>query len=65
MKVFHMIRFNDAPSSISVLATLCRPIGSLTTKGKYRSDSSVSQWSCGPNEMSTSDHLISLPSLMH
>jgi hypothetical protein len=64
MKVFLMIRFNESQLSISVLATLCRPIGSLTTNGKFQSDSSVSGWSCGPNEMSMSDHLILLPGSM-
>jgi hypothetical protein len=35
MKVFLMIRFNEAPLSIDVLATLYYPIDSLTTKGKF------------------------------
>jgi hypothetical protein len=64
MKVFLMMRFNEAPLSIGVLATLCHPIGSLTTKGKFRSDSSVYGWSYGPNEMSMSDDLIILSSSM-
>jgi hypothetical protein len=59
-----MIRFNDNLLSISVLATLCRLVGSLTTNGKFRSDSYVSGWSCGPNKMSTSDYLILLPGSM-
>jgi hypothetical protein len=42
MKVFLMIRFNEAPLSINVLTTLCRPIGSLTTNDKFLSDSSIS-----------------------
>jgi hypothetical protein len=42
MKVFLIMRFNEAPLSINVLATLCRPIVSLTTNGKFLSDSSVS-----------------------
>jgi hypothetical protein len=60
MKIFLIVRFNETPLSISVLATLCRSIGSLTTNGKFRLDSSVSGWSYGPNEMSKSDHLILL-----
>jgi hypothetical protein len=35
MKVFLMIRFYEALLSISVLATFCRLIGSLTMKGKF------------------------------
>jgi hypothetical protein len=42
MKVFLMIRFNEAPLSINVLATLCRPISSFTTNGKFLSGSYVS-----------------------
>jgi hypothetical protein len=42
MKVFLMIRFNEAPLSIRVLVTLCRQISSLNTKGKFLSESSVS-----------------------
>jgi hypothetical protein len=53
-------RFNEAPLSIIVLATLCRPIGILMMNGKFLSDSSVIGWSFGPNEISTSDHLILL-----
>jgi hypothetical protein len=64
MKVFLIIRFNEALLSINVLATLCHLIGSLTTNSKFLSDNSVSGWSCGPNEISTSDHLIILPSSM-
>jgi hypothetical protein len=41
MKVFFMIRFNEAPLSINFLATLCHPIGILTTNDKFLSDSSV------------------------
>jgi hypothetical protein len=51
MEVFLIIRFSDAPLLIKVLATLCRPIGILITKSKFPSDSSVSGWSSGPNEM--------------
>jgi hypothetical protein len=50
-----------APLSIKVLATLCRPTGILTTKGKFLSDNSVSGLSSGPNEMPTLDHLILRP----
>jgi hypothetical protein len=42
MNVFLMIRFNEAPLSINVLATLCRLIGNLTTNDKFLSDSFVS-----------------------
>jgi hypothetical protein len=42
MKVFLMMRLSEVPLSIRVLVTLCRPIGSLTTKGKFLSHSSVS-----------------------
>jgi hypothetical protein len=45
MKVFLIKRLREAPQSINVLATLCRPIGIFTMKGKFLSDSSVSRWS--------------------
>jgi hypothetical protein len=61
MKVFLIIRFSEAPLSIKVLATLCHPIGILSTKGRFLSDSSISRWSFGLNEMPTSDHLIAGP----
>jgi hypothetical protein len=61
MNVLLIKRFNEAPLSIIVLATLCHPIGILTMNGKFLSDSSVIGWSSGPNEISTSDHLILLP----
>jgi hypothetical protein len=64
MKAFLMIRFNEAQLLISVLATLCCPIGSLISNGKFLSVSSVSRWSCGSKEMFTSDHLILLPDSM-
>jgi hypothetical protein len=51
MKVFLIKRFNEAPLSINVLATLCRPMGILTTSGWFLSDSSMSVLSSGPNEM--------------
>jgi hypothetical protein len=54
-----------APLSIKVLATLCRPTGILTTKGKFLSDNSVSGLSSGPNEMPTLDHLILRPGSIH
>jgi hypothetical protein len=41
MKVFLIMRFNEAPLSINILATLCRPIEILTTSGRFLSDSSV------------------------
>jgi hypothetical protein len=41
MKIFLMIRFNEAPVSINVLTTLCHLIGSLTMNGKFVLDSSV------------------------
>jgi hypothetical protein len=41
MKVFLIMRFNEVPLSINVLATLCHPIRILTTSGKFLSDSSV------------------------
>jgi hypothetical protein len=64
MKVFLMMRFSEAPLSTRVLATLCHPIGSLTTKGKFQLDSFVSGWSSGPNDMSMSAHFILLSGLM-
>jgi hypothetical protein len=64
MKVFLMIRFNEAPLLITVLVTLCRPIGNLTMNGKVLSDSSVTGWSSGPNDMSMLDHLVILLDLM-
>jgi hypothetical protein len=60
MKIFIIIKFSEAPLSIKVFCTLGRPIGILTMKGRFLSDSSVSGWSSGPNEMSTLDHLILL-----
>jgi hypothetical protein len=42
MKVFLIMRFKEASLSINVLATLCRLIGILITKGKFLSDSSIS-----------------------
>jgi hypothetical protein len=60
MKVFLIISFNEAGLSITVLATLCHPIGIVTMKGKFLSDSTVSAWSSSPNEMLISDHLILL-----
>jgi hypothetical protein len=65
IKVFLIMRFNEAPLSINILATLCHLIGILMMNGKFLSDSSVSGWSSGPNEMSTPDHLILLPGLIH
>jgi hypothetical protein len=41
MKVLFIIRFNEAPLSINVLATLCRPINILTMSGRFFSDSSM------------------------
>jgi hypothetical protein len=64
MKVFLMIRFNEAPLSINVLAILGRPIGNLTMNGKFCSDRSVSRWSSSLNDISTSDHFILLPDSM-
>jgi hypothetical protein len=64
MKVFLMMRFNEALLSIRVLAILCHPIGNLTTNGKFLLDSSVSGWSSGPNDMSMSNHFIILPGSM-
>jgi hypothetical protein len=43
MKVFLMMRFSDASLPTRVLATLCHPIGSLITEGKFCSDNSVSE----------------------
>jgi hypothetical protein len=60
MKVFFIIKFSDVQLSIRVLVTSCRPIGILTTKGKFLSDNSMSGWSSDPNEISTLDHLILL-----
>jgi hypothetical protein len=54
MNVFLIMRLKEAPLSTRVLATLCHPIRSLTTKGKFRLESSVSRWSSGTNEMSVS-----------
>jgi hypothetical protein len=65
MKVFLIIKFSEAPLSIKVLTTLCHPIGILTMKGSLLSDSSVSGWSSGLNEMSASDHLILLLGSIH
>jgi hypothetical protein len=42
MKVFLIMRFNEALLSINVLATLYRPIGILTTNDKFLSDNFVS-----------------------
>jgi hypothetical protein len=42
MKVFLIMRFNETLLSINVLATLCRPIGILTTNDKFLSDNFVS-----------------------
>jgi hypothetical protein len=61
MKVFYIIKFNEAPLSIKFLATLCRLIRILTMKGRFLLDISISGWSSGTNEMPTSDHLILLP----
>jgi hypothetical protein len=61
MKVFLIIKFNEAPLSIKFLATLWRPIRILTMKDRFLSDSSVSGWSSGLNEMSALDHPILLP----
>jgi hypothetical protein len=61
MKVLLIMRFRVTLLSINVFATLCRPIGILTIKGKLLSDSSVSGWSSSLNEMLTSDHFIILP----
>jgi hypothetical protein len=42
MKVFLIMRFNEAPLSINVLATLCHPIEILMMSGRILLDSSVS-----------------------
>jgi hypothetical protein len=60
MNVFLMMRLSEAQLSIRVLATLCRPIGSLTMNDKFQLDSSISRRSLGPNEMLVSDHFIHL-----
>jgi hypothetical protein len=65
MKVFLIIKFSEDPLLIKVLATLCRPIGVLTMKGRFLSDGSVFVWSSGLNEIPTSDHLILLPGSIH
>jgi hypothetical protein len=65
IKVFLMIRFNEAMLLISVFATICLLIGSLTMNGKFLSDSSMFRWSSGPNDMSMPDHFIPLPGSMH
>jgi hypothetical protein len=41
MKVFLIMRFNEAPLSINVLSTLCHSIEILTMSGRFLSDSSV------------------------
>jgi hypothetical protein len=64
MKLFLVMRLREAPLSTRVLATLYRPIGSLTTKGKFRLDNVVSGWSSGLNEMSVPDHFILLSGSM-
>jgi hypothetical protein len=61
MKVFLIMRFREAPLSIEVLATLCYPMGILTVKGKFLSNSSISRWSSGSNEILILDHFILLP----
>jgi hypothetical protein len=63
MKVFLMMRFNEALLLINVLATLCRPIGNLAMNDKFLSNSYVS-WSSSPNDIPTSDHFIILPGSM-
>jgi hypothetical protein len=65
MNVFLIIKFSEARLSIKVLATLCHPIGILTTKGRFQSNNFVSGWSFGLNKMPTSDHLILLPGSIH
>jgi hypothetical protein len=45
MKVFLIIKFNEAPLSIKILVNLCHPISILTTKGRLLSDSFMSGWS--------------------
>jgi hypothetical protein len=42
MKVFLIMRFNEAPLSINVLATLCHPIEILMLSGMILLDNSVS-----------------------
>jgi hypothetical protein len=64
LNVFLMMRLSEAPLLIRVLATLCRLIRSLTTKGKFQRDNSVVGWSSGPNEMSVSDYFILLSGSM-
>jgi hypothetical protein len=61
MKVFLIMRFNEAPLSINILVTLCRSIGILMMNDKFLPDSFVSGWSSSLNEMSTLDYLILLP----
>jgi hypothetical protein len=61
MKVFLIIKFNEAALLIKVLATLWHPIRILTMKDMFLSDSSVSGWYSNPNEMPASDHLILVP----
>jgi hypothetical protein len=61
MKVFLIIKFNESPLSINVLATFWRPIEIMTTKGRFFYYSSVSGWSSGLNEVPALDHLILLP----
>jgi hypothetical protein len=65
MNIFFMMRLSEVPLSIRVLATLCRPIGSLITKGKFQLDISVSGWSLCLNEMSILDHFILLSGSIH
>jgi hypothetical protein len=62
MNVFYMMRLRDVVLSISVLATLCLLIKSLTMKGKFQLESSVFGWSSGPNVRSVSDYFILCPS---
>jgi hypothetical protein len=64
MNVFLVMRLRDTPLSTKVMATLWRPIGSLTTKEKFRLDNAVSGWSSGLNEISVSDHFILLSGSM-
>jgi hypothetical protein len=64
MKVFLMIRFNEAPLLISVLTTLRCLMGNMTTNGKFLSDNSIFGWSSGLNNISTSDHFIIFPGSM-
>jgi hypothetical protein len=60
MNVFLMMRLSEAPLLTRVLATLCHPIMSLTTKVKFQLDNYISGWSSGPNEMPVLDHFILL-----